>query len=69
MGNELLAIYIIFGEEYKVYGCWDNDTPENEFDFYDINDKDSTINIGEPFFDFPTWEEVKEYVEENILIN
>lgn len=33
MGNELVVTYFIDGKKYNVFGCWDKETPENEFDF------------------------------------
>jgi hypothetical protein len=68
--NELLATYFIGGRHYDVYGCYDNDTPENEFDFYDVYevsydlDKPSTcVNLGDPFFDMPSRNEIKDIIE------
>ena len=64
MGNELKATYYILGKTYNIFGCWDNETPENEFDFYDVCEKDGTcINEGEPFYQFPTYDELREYIE------
>ncbi len=67
MGNELQGIYYILGEKYSIYACWDKETPEYEIDFYDVFDKDGTcINEGEPFWEFPTYKELREYVTEFI---
>lgn len=67
MGNELVATYYYNHKSYDVYGCWDKETPENEFDFYDlyrVEDGTSTcINEGDPFFVLPTRDEVIEYVK------
>jgi len=64
MGNEMLAIYIIGFEKYTVYGCWDNDTLELEYDFFDVYDENGEcINEGNPFWEFPTRQEIKEYVK------
>jgi hypothetical protein len=74
MGNELVATYYIghlgvTRRKFNVYGCWDKETPENEFDFFDVYlDDDKTqecINEGEPFYDMPSREEIKEFVKEN----
>lgn len=65
MGNELVAIYFICGKKYSVFGCWDNETPEYTFDFYDVHDEDGIcINEGEPFWEMPNRAELKEYIEE-----
>ena len=64
MGNELVATYYIFGEKYNVFGCWDNETEENTFDFFDVYDSVGTcINEGEPFWKEPTRESLKEYIK------
>jgi len=67
MGNELVAQYYIFGKTYDIYGCWDNDTPENKFDFYDVYNRETgiCINIGNPFYEFPSYNELVEYIKEN----
>ena len=63
MGNQAVGLYWICGQEYTIYGCWDKDTKENCFDFYDVyNAEGICINEGEPFYKFPTWEELKEYL-------
>ena len=65
MGNELIAKYYIFGKEYRIFGCWDKETLENEFDFYDVYNKSGIcVNEGEPFWEFPTYNELREYIEE-----
>lgn len=71
--NELLATYYILHRTFNVYGCYDKDTPEGEFDFYDVyedfgSDKPSfCINDGDPFDEMPSRDDVKEFVEENNL--
>lgn len=67
MGNELVAIYYICSKKYYIYGCWDKETPEQEFDFYDIHGEDGfCINESEPFWSMPSRNELKEYIEEVI---
>ena len=61
VGNQLLATYHIGNGKYHVFGCWDEETPEYEFDFYDVHDeKGNCINEGDPFYEgLPTRDEVK----------
>jgi len=73
LGNEIVATYYI---EYKglvrrkfhVYACWDGETPENEYDFYDVYLDDGTgqfcVNEGNPFWELPTRDEVKEFIKD-----
>ena len=65
MGNQELARFSINREFFYIVGCWDNDTKENYFDFYDLYDEGGTcLNEGNPFFDFPSWLEIKDYLDE-----
>lgn len=65
MENQLVATFF-YGptqREINVYGCADEDTPEGTFDFYDIfDDSGECLNEGNPFYHFPTWFEVGEFV-------
>ncbi len=68
MGNELIAKYYINGKSYDVYGCWDKETAEGKFAFYDVYDfEGNCINEGDPFYKEPHREDVKEIIEENLL--
>ena len=70
MGNQLLAIYYINQEKFSIFGCWDKDTPENQFDFYDLYDEGGTcLNEGCPFYDFPSWNLIKVFLEVNKYFN
>jgi len=70
MGNQLMAQYYVLGNVYNIYGRWDKETPEYEFDFYDIfNEQGYCINEGNPFYTFPSWKKVYEYVEKNNINN
>jgi len=66
MGNELIAIYVYGKTRYYIYGCWDKETPENIFEFYDVYDVDGNcINEGEPFYELPTREDILEFLTIN----
>jgi len=70
MGNELLALYYYNHNKYYVYGCWDEETPENKIEFYDLyelpfgEDNLICINEGEPFYTLPTRDEVIEFINQ-----
>lgn len=71
LGNEVVKTYEIDGVVYDVYGCWDNDTPENEYDFYDIYVRETgeCINLGFPFHyedGLPTEKEIRDMLEDGI---
>lgn len=63
MEQQLLAIYYIPNYKVEVYGCSDEETPDGEFDFYDlylIDEQGSHhLNEGEPFHEWPTWFEAR----------
>ena len=67
-GAELLVSYWYGNKRINVYGCWDKETPENEFDFYDLYEDDgktqTCINEGEPFWEIPTYEEVEDFINQ-----
>mgnify|MGYP003658238997 CR=1 FL=1 len=49
MGSEIVATFTIEGEEVTIYGCFDNETLESQFDFYDVyNASGECLNIGQP---------------------
>jgi len=55
MGSEIVATHSVNGQAVVVYGCWDEDTPDEQYDFYDIyNTAGDCLNIGEPFYDVPS---------------
>ena len=80
MDNELLATYTFRGRKIDVYGCIGNDTPEGEFEFYDLYDHETGIclNEGDPWYPGewsvtpiapPTEEEVTACLEGYLEIN
>jgi hypothetical protein len=66
MGNELVAVYYISGRKIDIVGCWDNESPEDEFDFYDvyISENGVCLNEGNPFFSMPTRDEIRDFINQ-----
>ena len=66
--NELVATYVYdpgvnYGS-YRVYACYDSleDYDNRKVDFYDVYDINGIcVNEGEPFYNFPSWNEIYEY--------
>ena len=60
--NERVAIYIMDDIQYSVYACYETlrDMDNRNVDFYDVyNDKTGMcVNEGDPFYMFPTWQQV-----------
>lgn len=67
MGEELLATYYYKKKKYNVYGCWDKETPENGFEFYDVYEDDGKVqqcvNLGNPYYDLPSRKEIIDLIE------
>jgi len=64
MDNQIVATFYINHRAYDIYGCWDKDTPQHKFDFYDIYDEEGfCINEGEPFYSFPTYHILKDFID------
>ena len=66
MGNQVIATHLILGENYDVIGCFDGDTPENEFDFFDVFQARTGLCLteGNPFYEKPTRQDVIETVKD-----
>lgn len=60
--NERVATYIMDDVEYDIYACYDSyrDMDLRNVSFYDVyNTKTGQcINEGDPFYTFPTWDEI-----------
>lgn len=71
LGNETVASYYFSRDRrVDVVGCWDSDTPPNEYDFYDLflygpneDTQGECLNLGEPIADMPSRDEVKLWLE------
>lgn len=62
-GNEVVKTVIVDGTEVTIYGCWDRETPENEYDFYDLYVDGECINLGEPCYEKPTIDDIRAFLE------
>ena len=62
-GDQRIATFYIGRHEIDVYGCWDSETPEQEFDSYDLYQDGECVNEVDPFYTFPTWLEVRESLD------
>lgn len=60
--NERVATYIMDDVQYDVYACYDSvrDMDIRNVSFYDVyNAKTGAcVNEGDPYFDFPTWQDI-----------
>lgn len=49
-GSQHVAQFDFSGHVIDVYGCWDDETPENEFEFYDFFYQGECVNMGDPVY-------------------
>jgi len=60
--NERVAIYIMDDVSYEVYANYETvrDMDDRNVDYYDIYNSRTgeCVNEGDPFYEFPTWQEV-----------
>jgi len=54
---------VVDGVVVDIVGCWDNQTPENEYDFYDLFVDGECINLGEPCYEKPTDDDIRAFLE------
>lgn len=49
---------------YNVFACYDNmdDYDNRKVSFYDVYEQNGIcVNEGDPFYDFPSWQEIYDY--------
>ena len=63
MGNQTVETRTVSGVKVDIVGCWDNDTPEGKYDFYDLFVDGECINIGEPCYTKPTNDDIEAFLE------
>ena len=71
-GSTLVAVYYINNKKIQVDGCWDNQTPEGKYDFYDLfSENGNCLNLGNPIYDegygVPTYEDTYEILKDDFL--
>jgi hypothetical protein len=70
MGSETVDTFEIDGKSYDVVGCWDEETPEDQYDHFCVYDSEDPsgdcFNLGEPFYERPTIEQVTDVVREHL---
>ena len=62
-GNETIKTITVDGIGVDIVGCFYKDTPEDEFDFYDLYADGECINLGEPFHKLPTEDDIRPFLE------
>ena len=63
LGNETVETVEVLGVSVDVVGCWDEETPEGKYDFYDLFVKGECVNLGEPCYERPTKEDIRAFLE------
>jgi hypothetical protein len=67
VADELVESIEVDGETYDVYGLYDSETPEGEFDSYDVwrRNPSELINPGDSWYELPTAGKIRRYLKEN----
>jgi hypothetical protein len=63
MGSELVKTVQVDGIKVDIYGCWDDETKDGKFDFYDMYVKGECINVGNPCYKKPTRTDVRAFLK------
>lgn len=61
-GDQFLETRVVDGINVKIYGCYDDSTPMNGYDYYDLYVDSECINLGEPLYDMPTDEVIRRFL-------
>lgn len=60
--NERVATYVMDDVSYDIVACYDSgiDMDNRDVSFYDVynNKTGECVNEGDPWYTFPTWQEV-----------
>jgi hypothetical protein len=62
-GSTHLGVILVDGEPVDIYGCFGKDTPETEYDFYDLYYDGECINLGEPLYQYPKEDDARAFME------
>jgi hypothetical protein len=62
-GSEHVAWVQAGDAKVEVVGCWDEQTPDEQYEFYDLYLNDECINLGEPCYTYPTVEHIAKLVK------
>lgn len=55
--------WLIHGKVYEIYGIYYDDTPNGEYDHYEVDHDGECINLGAVFWSEPTEEDIKKLIE------
>jgi len=61
-GSDIIKTIKVGKVEVDIVGCFDSDTPEGKYDFYDLFIGSNCINEGDPFYIKPTIKTIRPYV-------
>lgn len=67
-GNETIKTVHIDEIDVDIVGCWDKDTPNTEYEFYDLYAGGVCINLGEPMYRLPTKKDIVAFLELNDIL-
>lgn len=59
MGSEYLYTINYQNRSFDIVGCWDSNTPNNEFSFFDIYENNECLNLGFIYDNKPDLNDIK----------
>ena len=62
-GDTIVGTRVVDGTEVVIYGCWDEETPEGQYDYYDLYVDGECINMGSPCWMKPTDQVIKKHLD------
>ena len=69
--NERVATYVMDDVSFDIIACYDSwtDMDNRHVSFYDVynNKTGARVNEGDPFYEFPTWDEVFDNYYKSII--
>lgn len=71
MGSELVATFYIDQNKYDLWAYYDcmSDYDSRKVSYYDLFDEDgSCLNEGDPYYKFPSYDEVFDFIKEVIKL-
>jgi hypothetical protein len=50
LGSEGVKVVYVDGVKVEVVGCWDEETDEGKYDYYDFFVDGECVNLGSPYY-------------------
>ena len=71
MGSELVCVFFVDSAKYYLWAYYDcmNDYDNHKVGYYDLFDENgSCLNEGDPYYEFPSYKDIYDFVTEVINV-